>query len=321
MPKLDVVAVGNVNIDITIKLSRLPRPEEKLLAEGFSMSLGGAATNFSIACAKLGLSPGLIARVGSGLLARMALEALRGAGVDVSHVRPQPGAQTGLALMLDIGGPASFLCFRGANASLSPSDLDEQYISSARLVLGASVSMPVAMALARLCSRLGKPLMLDPGGVLAFHEPPARPSELVGAVSIFTPNKVELLRLTGLKELREAIELAWSWGPKLLVVKAGPEGCFVFDGSSLEHLPALEPRKFVSSAGAGDAFNAAFALGMLIGLSTLDSARLGIAFATLKLEREGASNMPTLEELRAFLAKLGWLELLGKLNKHLGHKA
>lgn len=313
MRGLDVVAVGNVNFDISVKLDKPPKADEKVVARDYFMCLGGAATNFSIACARLGLSCGLLARVGCDSMGDMAIERLRREGVDVSHVKACPGAPTGLALILWLGGPRGIVCCRGANALLSPSDLDEKFISQADFILGASISSEVARALAKLCSRLEKPFILDPGGVLAFHEPPRRPEDVLEGVFIFTPNEVELFRLTGLRRLDKAAELAWSWGPELVVVKAGPEGCFIFDGSSLEHVAALRPRRPVDPTGAGDAFNAGLVLGLLRGLRPLDAARLGVAVATLKLERRGASNMPSLADLRGLLAGVGWHDLLDKI--------
>ena len=54
-----MVAVGNVNVDLTVKLSKPPGPDEKLVAEDVYLAVGGAAANFSVACARLGLSCGL----------------------------------------------------------------------------------------------------------------------------------------------------------------------------------------------------------------------------------------------------------------------
>ncbi len=301
-PLLDVIAVGNVNVDLTVSLPRPPGPDEKLVADRCRLCLGGAATNFSIACSRLGLATGLIAVVGDDALGRMALEALETEGIDVSYVRRAREALTGLALVLETGGTRGLVSCRGANDLLSPSDVSPERVSKARMVLGASIRLEVARALASACLEARRPLVLDPGGTLASHGLKEL-GPVLKATYVFTPNRVELSRITGLEELEKAVEAVWSSGPELVVVKAGRDGCFVFDGSSLEHLGAVEPvGRIVDATGAGDAFNAGLVLGLLKGLEPALAAELGMAVAALKLGRAGASNMPTLEELRAFLS-------------------
>ena len=309
----EVIAIGNVNVDITIRVSRLPGPDEKLLADEHYVCLGGAATNFAIACARLGLSCGLIACVGQDPPGKLALEALRAEGVDVSHVRAVADAPTGLALILWAGGRRGLVSCRGANDVLASLGLDEGYLSEAKMVLAASVSPELARKLAAACDRLAVPFVLDPGGPLSA-ERLDRLQDVLARTHVFTPNRVELTKMTGESDIVKAIESAREAGPDLVVVKAGPDGCFVFDGSSLAHVRALEPPGgLVDPTGAGDAFNAGLVLGLLRGLRPMDAARLGVALATLKLARRGASNMPSLEELRSFLAALGWHELLARL--------
>jgi len=312
----DVIAVGNVNVDITASIPRWPRGDEKLVAERAHVCLGGAAANFAIACSRLGLSCGLIAVVGGDALGELALEELEARGVDVSHIARIEGAHTGMALILRAGQSRGIISCRGANEALSPEHIDMAYLASARLVLAASIRLGVAEALASACSELGIPLFLDPGGTLAsrsLHEL----RDVLRAVQAFLPNEVELSKITGLKDIRASCEALASLGVRLVAVKAGARGCFIYDGERLLHVGALRPKRIVDRTGAGDAFNAGFTLGRLTGLSMLDSARLGIALATLKLGRPGASNMPDLGELRAFLTSIGWERLLEAVQRTL----
>ncbi len=309
----DVVAVGNVNIDVTARLPRWPGPDEKLVASSARVNLGGAAANFAIACSRLGLSSGLVAVVGADPMGEMALRALEAEGIDVSHIARAPGTYTGVALILWAGQSRGIVSCRGANDLLAPEHLDEGYLASARLVLGASIRLEVAEALASVCARHGVPLLLDPGGTLAEHRLEELAS-ILPATRVFSPNEVELVKITGRKDIREACEVIWATGVELVVVKAGPRGCYIYDGHRLTHVDALEPERAVDPTGAGDAFNAAFSLGLLMGLEPPDCARLGVALATLKLGRPGASNMPGLAELVPLLSAVGWGDLAEALS-------
>jgi len=305
----DVVAVGNVNLDIMARIPYWPKEDEKLVAEQAHVCLGGAAANFAIACSKLGLSCGLIAVVGDDVLGHLVLKALGKEGVDVSHIAHAHGAHTGIALVLQAGSSRGLVSCRGANDLLSPEHIDIAYLASSRLVLAASVRLQIARALASACSELGIPLLLDPGGTLASRSLPEL-RDVLRAVWAFLPNEVELLKITGLGDLRTACEAVASTGVELLAIKAGAKGCFIYDRGRLVHVEALCPKRITDPTGAGDAFNAGFTLGTLRGLDPVSSAKLGIALATLKLERLGASNMPGLEELRALLSSKGWAHLL-----------
>ena len=308
---LDVIAVGNVNVDITVRIPRWPGEDEKLVAEQAHVCIGGAATNFAIACSRLGLSCGLVAAVGDDVLGDLATEALREEGIDVSHVARVRGARTGMALILWAGRSRGLVSCRGANDMLSPEHIDIAYLASSRLVLAASTRLHVAEAVARACSRLSVPFFLDPGGTLASRGL-SELRNVLRSVRAFLPNEVELSKITGLRDMLAACEAVASLGVELVVVKAGPKGCFIYDGERLSHVEALRPERLVDPTGAGDAFNAGLVLGLLRGLDPVSSARLGVALATLKLGRPGASNTPTLGELMAFLSSLGWADLLMK---------
>ena len=306
---LDVVVVGNVNVDIMARVPRWPGEDEKLVAEEARVSLGGAAVNFAIACSKLGLSCGLIGVVGTDALGDMALKSLEKEGVDTGHIARAHGVHTGIALVLQAGSSRGLVSCRGANDLLSPDHIDMAYLASSRLVFAASIRLEIARALAYACSKLGIPFFLDPGGTLA-SKGLEELSPILKDVHVFMPNEIELFKITGVDDLREACEAVMSAGVGLLIVKAGAKGCFIYDENRLIRIGALFPKRIVDPTGAGDAFNAGFTFGRLRTLDPVSSARLGIALATLKLERPGASNMPSIRELKAFLSSIGWAHLL-----------
>lgn len=308
----DVVAIGNINIDISVSIRRWPEADEKLIAERAHLSVGGAATNFAVACSKLGMSSSLIAVVGDDPLGELAVRLLKNEGVDTARIRRVEGELTGIALVISSGSSRGIISCRGANELLSPEDLDEGYISSSRAVLAASTSLGVAERAASLCSKHQVPFLLDPGGTLASYGLEHLKSTLK-ATYAFLPNEVELMKITGLTDIKRACEAVFSCGTESIIVKAGQRGCFTYHGDRLSHIEAIRPERVVDPTGAGDAFNAGLVLGLLKGLDIARSARLGIALATLKLQRRGASNMPALEELKDFLSSIGWLDFLEEI--------
>jgi ribokinase len=64
------------------------------------------------------------------------------------------------------------------------------------------------------------------------------------------------------------------------------------------------PVKAVDTTGAGDAFNGAFAVGLLSGKSPVQSAKFANAVAAISVTRRGAQpSMPTRNEVETFLSK------------------
>jgi ribokinase len=147
------------------------------------------------------------------------------------------------------------------------------------------------------------PLMLDPA--------PARdlPHTLLSKVEWLTPNETETEIL-----LRRAVDgnddsAIFAAADELLALRArnvllklGARGCLVAArGQEKQFIPAFQINA-VDSTAAGDAFNAAFAVALLRGQSTAESARYACAVAGISVSRYGAQpSMPTSEEVEEFI--------------------
>jgi 2-dehydro-3-deoxygluconokinase len=99
MPAPAVVALGETMILFLAQQPGLLRE-----ASTFSRHVAGAESNVAVGLCRLGCSAGFISRVGDDEFGRAILFRLRGEGVDVSQVRTDPGAPTGV-LFRDRRGP------------------------------------------------------------------------------------------------------------------------------------------------------------------------------------------------------------------------
>ena len=94
----------------------------------------------------------------------------------------------------------------------------------------------------------------------------------------------------------DAILTRWSMRVPLLVATDGRHGATLFQRGIPEHFPAYAARE-VDPTGAGDVFAAAF----LTYLSRHGDPRLAVDFANcvaaLSIEQQGASGIPTIEEV------------------------
>ena len=158
--------------------------------------------------------------------------------------------------------------------------------------------------LATLAERYSIPLMLDPA--------PARelPAALLRKVTWLTPNETEAGVLLNARvddaendAARFAIaEKLAALGAKNVLLKLGHRGCLIAPGKQAkEHVPAFTVDA-VDTTAAGDAFNAAFAVGLLQNKSTVESAIFASAVAAISVTRRGAqASLPTKSEVEHFL--------------------
>jgi ribokinase len=116
--RVELTVVGSINVDLTARLERLPRPGETVTAHQFLRSAGGKGANQAVAAARLGAKVTMVGAVGEDELADEALAGLVEAGVTLKVERKD---ETGVALIyVDGEGENEIAVFRGANAQLTP---------------------------------------------------------------------------------------------------------------------------------------------------------------------------------------------------------
>jgi ribokinase len=114
----EIVALGDINIDLTIPVQAPPAPGEEAYVDEAATALGGSALNTSRVLARLGLGVGMLAAVGDDDWGRRATDELAAAGVATDGVQAVDG-NTGLNLiMVSPGGERTMVAVRGANRLL-----------------------------------------------------------------------------------------------------------------------------------------------------------------------------------------------------------
>ncbi|MFQ5593682.1 MAG: carbohydrate kinase family protein [Anaerolineae bacterium] len=294
MPSPDVVVVGDINVDILARVDHYPSPGGHALAEELRMESGGSAANTAAALGHLGLDVVMLGRIGDDPLAEWALRGLRSSAVDVSHVRRDAEATTGVMFVtVTPDGERTMFGGRGANRRLSPDDIDATAIEQARwlhlsgyALLSESGQAAVRRAV-EVARQAGVPISLDAGmgpATLAWR---AAVVEVAAVSDLFLPNQAEVELLTGKQTPARAARWLQARGVRTMVVKLGAKGCHVSDGSEEWTTPGfkIDP---VDSTGAGDAFDAGFIAGRLAGLSLRASALLANALGALTTTVVGA---------------------------------
>lgn len=302
------VSVGNVNVDFLAYVDELPRAGGRVEARALERRPGGAASNFAAAAAKLGARAMIFGCVGDDWEGAWVLGELERIGVDTSLIE-RVSAPTGVALItVDARGERTMIVHRGANALLRHA-LGRKSIPPADWVHAASVDPEVAEESLRVARSAGARTSYDPGGTVVgwgFR----RLERALRWVDVLFLNEAEASVLAsggGGAELERVRELV-----PVVVVKMGPRGALAYVGGAPLRAEAFEV-EVVDTTGAGDAFDAAFALASWRGLSWLDALTFANACAALKVAKRGAQASPTLAEAAGFLEARGHRQLASML--------
>jgi ribokinase len=261
-----LTVVGSINLDLVVKVERLPRPGETLTGATLERIPGGKGANQAVAAARLGAQVRMVGCVGDDADASDALVGLREAGVELAlRVVDAP---TGVAVILVAAdGENQIVVVPGANAEVGD-------FTAPGSVLCQLEIPDSALREARLQAEW-----------LCVNAAPARP--LVVDADLVVANRYEA-EVVG--------------DQPLLALTLGEEGAVLLEHGR-EVVRARPPRvDAVDGTAAGDAFTACLAVSLLDGLDRDEALRRACAAGAIAASRFGAQpSLPTAEEVDAIL--------------------
>ena len=303
-----ILVVGSANMDMVVSCASFPRPGETVLARDFGMYPGGKGANQAVACARLGGAVCFLGKMGRDVFQQRLLTGLERDGVQVDHVRVDPEAPTGIALItVDDEGQNEIVVVSGSNMKLRPDDLEaERDLFAAASVVLLQLEIPLdtverAVALAR-----------DAGAMVVLNPAPAQPlpDALLGGVDLLTPNETEASILTGVtvrdeRTAETAARQLLDAGVRAVIVTLGARGALLVTSEIVRPYPARSVQA-VDSTAAGDAFNGALAFALAQAWTLEEAVPFANRVAAFAVTRKGAqTSMPTREEVDAFTVRSG----------------
>ncbi|POM23442.1 Ribokinase [Actinomadura rubteroloni] len=285
----EVVVVGSANADLVVRVERRPGPGETVLGSDFDTHPGGKGANQAVAAALLGGRVALLGRVGDDGYGELLRDALALVGVDTRALLTTP-APTGVAFIaVGPDGENSIIVAPGANARLTPADVDPAFLAGARVVsLQTEIPVETVLAAARAATDAGVRTVLNLSPV------PAASTALLGLCDVLVVNEHEAgLLLPGAARTPAAL---LALGPRAVVVTLGADGACVADETGETFVPA-PPVEAVDTTGAGDAFTAALCLRLARGDGVVDAARFAVRVGAAAVRSPGAqASYPSAED-------------------------
>ena len=301
-----IVVVGSINLDLVAATQRIPIAGETVAGLGFRTFPGGKGANQAVAAARLGGSVCMVGKLGTDAFGVQLRESLEEANVNTEAVELVPGSSGVALIATDARGENAITVVAGANAHLTPADLDAniEIIRGAGVLLTQlEIPLETVERLAAIALRERIPLVLDPAPARAL------PPSMLKCVDWITPNETETCVLTGRppgelsdESIEDAANALLGRGSRNVILKLGSRGCYVALSNGTRQLLPAYTVSAVDTTAAGDAFNGAFAVALMNGQSPIESAAWASAVAAISVTRAGAqTSMPTALEVERFI--------------------
>lgn len=294
MRVVKIVVVGSASMDLVVTSNKRPGAGETVLGESFKTVPGGKGANQAVAAARLGAEVTMIGCVGDDHYGEIIIRNLEENGVCTSFMKPVTHTESGTAHIVLAEGDNSIVVVKGANDLVTPSYVQQALrpIHEADMVLiQQEIPEETVEYVSQVCHASGVPLLLNPA--------PARTvsPEVIARASYLTPNEHETEILFPGLTAEEALKQY----PNKLFITVGKQGVRYHDGTREVTVPAY-PVEAVDTTGAGDTFNAAFAVALAEGKSIAASLRFANRAASLSVMKFGAQGgMPTRQEVEESL--------------------
>ncbi|MDX2078479.1 MAG: PfkB family carbohydrate kinase [bacterium] len=315
---MTVVCLGELLIDF------VAQETGKLVGDvaGFQKAAGGAPANVAVAIRRLGHPSAFLGQVGDDPFGHYLADVLRADGVNIDGLRFSAVARTALAFVsLADNGERSFVFYRHPSADMlyQPQDIEPIVLASAKIFHFGSITLitepsrSATLQAATIARQNGAMISYDPNLRLALWDSPesAKAGMLLGMgyADIVKISEEELLFLVGKDDVAPLLNHYPTL--KLILVTRGEKGSSAYtrEGLIADHKGYAVGA--VDTTGAGDSFMAGILVGILEHetdylVHFADILAFSNAVGAITTTGRGAiPSLPTRDQVRAFIAKMG----------------
>lgn len=286
--KTRIVVLGSLNMDVVLRLQRMPERGETVHAQDLSYIPGGKGGNQAVACVRHGAQVALVGCVGHDAHGDALRQALVADGVDVSHVAVHDGVATGSAVvMVEADGSNRIAVIPGANAHADlPLNFAEVLAQADYLVVQFETPLDILDRAVVMARQAGCKVVLNPSPVKAV------PSQWWPLIDTLVVNEHEAAELSGMAvtdadTAQRAAQHFVGLGVPQVVVTMGSQGAVALNaaGSSVHPAPQVA---VVDTTSAGDTFLGTMVTRLGEGCTLAHAVEWGIRAASLCIGRAGA---------------------------------
>ena len=305
-----VLVLGSSNIDIVVRVDRLPSAGETVIGDERHEYWGGKGANQALAAVRAGAEVRFVTMLGNDAGGDAYCHYLVASGISPDGIL-RSKASTGVALIVvDEKGENQIAVAPGANALLTPGRMRRKpaLLDYGDVVL-AQLEIPVPSVIAAF--RKGR----KRGACNVLNPAPAAgelPDELFRLTDVLAPNETEAAHLAGLGKIPEtdaeflrAARALRGLGPSRVVITAGEKGAFLLDGEGAYWMRPPPKVEAVDATGAGDAFCGALAAELAEGAAFAEGVRFAVSAGSCSVRKRGAQGgLPSHRQIRQNLRRV-----------------
>jgi len=305
--KKKIACFGSFMAELTSRVDRLPRPGESMITDYFKLGAGGKGSNQAVAIKRAGGDIVFMAKIGNDLLSQIARDHYQREGFNPKYIVTDNDYPTGVAIInVDKNtGQNSIIVIPGVS----------EHCTSADIALFRNEIETCDIFLAQLEANIEAveevvQIAWENKKTIVINTAPARelPDELLGKISIVTPNEIEASVITKVEVVdkssaEKAARVFYDKGIPNVIITLGKNGCYVFDGKHGEMIEPI-PVKTVDTTGAGDAFTGGLVTALAEDLPLTAAVKFATATAALSTTKPGtAVAMPFRSEIDELVKK------------------
>ncbi len=313
---LDFIPIGRIAIDFNPTDMYMPLSK----SSNFNKYVGGSPANIAVGLARLGCKVGFIGCVSNDQFGDFVTDYFINEGIDTSHVtRAKNGECIGLTFTEILSREeSSILMYRDnvADFCLSPEDVDEDYIASAKAIvvsgtaLAKSPSREACLKAVMLAKKNNTKIIFD----IDWREYTWKSKDEVSVYYSLLAQNADVImgsreefdlteKIIGVKQSDTESAKYWqSFGASICVIKHGKEGSTAYTNDdkfyTIKPFPAVKLKGF----GGGDGYGSAFLYSLLQGKEIIDCLEFGSASASILISAHSCSDaMPTVPQIEQFI--------------------
>ncbi len=295
--QVDLVGVGLNATDTMIPLVEYPARGSKVEFSSAAVLPGGQVATTVVACQQWGMQTRYVGSLGDDSASTLHRKAFERAGVETQIVAVEDCASRQSLILVDDGGERTVLWRKDERLDLRPSDLQREWIVSARALHVDGYDTATATVAAGWAREAGIPVIADLDAIYPGVE------SLLERIDYLIVSRDFPCQLMGEDDLEKALQLMQRrYGCSVSAATLGPDGVLAWDGRSFQYAAAYQV-PVVDTTGAGDIFHAGFIYGLLQGWPLQRQLDFACAAAALNCmsvgARGGIQSVAAIEELMA----------------------
>ena len=300
--------IGNAALDSVIRVNRLPRPGETVVALGAAEDLGGKGANQAIAAARCGASVRLVAAVGADAEGERIRLNLARESVLTDGLAASSYGTDRCVITVDSLGENTILSLIDAARNFDPiaeTSLARWIMPGDFVVMQGNLRPNVTRACLALARAKGATTALNPSPAYGAHDYDWTLADLV------VVNRGEAIELAD-GDAEEAAQTLCMKGAGAVALTLGPEGAAFFSTDGVFRIGA--PRVVaVDAVGAGDVFCGVLVAARVLGCGWREALAAATEAASASVKRQGVlASFPSGQEMAGILERAA----LGRLEEH-----